>query len=215
MQRSSENSAIALGSRSNGGSSHDRQDTLSSFNFDAFLNEPNTSNGSSYAVRQGEAFITHPAQAEGPQHPPLQSSAGQSFLPNLTVSDDQSELEKIEERNLLALRDRVGHGGTEVTNDAGLPQFGQQPIPQAHQASSVRPKRRIRAQPTFSPPPPGSDPDYKLQLQLLEQQNKKRLLMARQEQDSTEGILPIHREKVSRFKPLFMHLMSANTIKLL
>lgn len=76
------------------------------------------------------------------------------FHTSITISDDQSVREKVEERNLLALR---------VSNEpaqSSTPNI-QAPIPN---------------------PQGGALAEYQMQLMLLEQQNKRRLLMARMEQ---------------------------------
>lgn len=72
------------------------------------------------------------------------------FYNKQTISDDRSAGSKIEERNLLALRDR----GPKI---------------QESQQSFLGQNNALQ--------------DYQMQLMLLEQQNKKRLLMARQEPD--------------------------------
>ena len=102
----------------------------------------------------------------------------------MTISDDRSG-KRGQDLNLLALKERNN------------------PLPEPSQGS------RAQCQPKSKPPPPihkippqhvipgGHNPnsnpareDYNMQLMLLEQQNKKRLLLARQKQDSMVPIYP-------------------------
>ena len=80
-----------------------------------------------------------------------QNPTDDQFHTSVTISDDQSVVEKVEERNLLALKDRT----------------------------------RLTTQPEYLQRQTGNHAlqDYQMQLMLLEQQNKKRLMMAREEQD--------------------------------
>ncbi|ETS77200.1 hypothetical protein PFICI_11074 [Pestalotiopsis fici W106-1] len=81
-----------------------------------------------------------------------------TFKQAITISDDLSHVAKIEERQLLALRDkneRLAPLVATVLNPLG-PTASNKPL-------------RLK--------------DYQIQLMLLEQQNKKRLMLARQEQD--------------------------------
>lgn len=89
------------------------------------------------------------------------------FYNNITISDDMSADSKIRDRNLHALRDPVDN------------------------PSEPRSELRISRNPMMTPGQqiPGDHPalnDYQMQLMLLEQQNKRRLLLARQEHDNME-----------------------------
>ena len=86
-----------------------------------------------------------------PSHSTPERSSKAPLHYSITISDDQSEVEKVQERNLLALRDRNHY------------------------------KRGINQ----------ALIDYQMQSTLLEQQNKKRLLMARQQQTAPESPVPI------------------------
>lgn len=91
------------------------------------------------------------------------------MVDSITISDDLSHNDKIEERQFLALRDR----------SAKLTPVQVVPSASAHALQ-----------------------DYQMQLMLLEQQNKKRLMMARMEQDSMGLLSTIASDSTSLVTPL-------------
>ena len=88
-------------------------------------------------------------------------------MKRITISDDHSVGSKIEERNLLALRERSVKAKKSLTD--GFSRESDQPAFKASRRNTALQERQ-------------------LQLMLLEQQNKKRLLEARQKQPVSSGL---------------------------
>ncbi|KAI9687859.1 MAG: hypothetical protein M1822_001940 [Bathelium mastoideum] len=119
--------------------------------------EGESSEGSAGEREEVPGDIVRPDTLQAPPSvQKLVSVVQADFHQSITISDDQSVLEKVEERNLLALRDREEE---RLRNEA-------RDLPPGFNVASNHALQ-----------------DYQMQLMLLEQQNKKRLLMAGQEQE--------------------------------